>query len=68
MLYHRDIEMLDNRLLKQFREKYKGALLADLLGEYGEGKNVKEVDPFWRDEVQIVTKIEESLKVFLSES
>lgn len=67
MMYHRDIEMLDNPLLKQFREKYKGALLADLLGEYAEGKKVKKVDPFWRDEVQIVTKIEESLKVFLSE-
>lgn len=67
MMYHRDIEMLDNPLLRQFRKKYKGALLADLLDEYAEGKNVKEVNPFWRDEVQIVTKIEESLKVFLSE-
>lgn len=67
MMYHRDIEMLDNPLLKQFREKYKGFFLADLLGEYATGKNVKEVDPFWRDEVQIVTKIEEALKVFLSE-
>ena len=67
MMYHRNIEMLDNPLLKQFREKYKGFFLADLLSEYAAGKNVKEVDPFWRDEAQIVTKIEEALKVFLSE-
>jgi len=67
MMYHRNIEMLDNPLLKQFRKKYEGALLADLLGEYAIGKNVTEVDPFWRDEAQIVRKIEESLKVFLSE-
>ena len=67
MMYHRNIEMLDNPLLKQFRDKYKGFFLADLLGEYAAGKNVKEVDPFWRDEVQIVSKIEEALKVFLSE-
>lgn len=67
MLYHRDIEIIDNALLKQFREKYDGVLLADLLGEYAAGKNVKEVDTFWRDEARIVTKIEESLKVFLSD-
>lgn len=67
MMYYRNIEMLDNPLLKQFRDKYKGFFLADLLGEYAAGKNVKEVDPFWRDEVQIVSKIEEALKVFLSE-
>ena len=59
--------MLDNPLLKAFREKYKGALLADLLGEYAEGKNVSEIDPFWRDQSQIISKIEENLKSFLSE-
>jgi len=66
MMHHRDIQMLDNPLIKVFREKHDGATLAHLLGEYAEGKEVKDVDPFWRDEKQIVTKIEDSLKVFLS--
>ena len=66
MMHHRDIQMLDNPLIKVFREKHDGATLADLLGEYAEGKEVKDVDPFWKDETQIVTKIEDSLKVFLS--
>ncbi len=66
MMHHRDIQMLDNPLIKGFREKHDGATLADLLGEYAEGKEVKDVDPFWKDEKQIITKIEERLKVFLS--
>ena len=66
MMHHRDIQMLDNPLIKTFREKNDGATLGSLLGEYAEGKEVKEVDPFWRDEKQIITKIEERLKHFLS--
>ncbi|WP_415405773.1 FUSC family protein [Sulfurovum sp. CS9] len=66
MMHHRDIQMLDNPLIKVFREKHDGATLADLLGEYAEGKEVKDIDPFWKDKKQIVTKIEDSLKVFLS--
>jgi hypothetical protein len=66
MMHHRDIQMLDNPLIKVFREKHDGATLADLLGEYSEGKEVKDIDPFWKDEKQILTKIEDSLKVFLS--
>lgn len=67
MMYYRNNEMLHNPLLKVFRKKYKGALLADLLGEYAQGKNIYDVDPFWRDETQIISKIEENLKSFLSE-
>ena len=67
MMYHRDIQMLNNPLIKKFREQNKGARLADLLGEYAEGKEVKDIDPFWRDEQKVVTKIEDSLKSFLSD-
>jgi len=63
MMYHRDIQMLDNPLLKAFKKQQEGDSLADLLGEYAAGK---EVDAFWRDEKQIVTKIEDSLKTFIS--
>ncbi len=66
MMYHRDIQMLDNPLLKAFKKQQDGASLADLLGEYAAGKDVKEVDTFWRDEKQIVTKIEDLLKDFIS--
>lgn len=64
MMYHRDIEMINNPLIKVFRENSDGATLADLVGAYAEGKDV---DPFWRDEKQIVSKIEERLKKFLHE-
>jgi len=65
MMYHKDMKMIHNPLIKTFREQNAGASLADLLGEYAEGKDVKDVDPFWKDEEQIVAKIEERLKSFL---
>jgi len=65
MMHHRDMKMINNPLIKSFREQNDGATLSDLLAEYAEGKDVKDVDPFWRDEEQIVTKIEERLKSFL---
>lgn len=67
MMHHRDIQMLNNPLIKVFRKKYDGATLSDLLGEYAAGKEVKDVDPFWRDEKQIVAKIEDRLKEFLTD-
>ena len=65
MMYHRDIQMKDNALIKAFREKYKGMNLTDLLGEYASGKDVKDVADIWRDEKQVVLMIEERLKDFL---
>ncbi len=66
MTYYGDQKMLDNPLLEIFRQKYKGAVLIDLLDEYASGKVVNEVDPFWRDEKKIVEKVEEDLDRFLS--
>jgi len=67
IMYRRDIEVLNNPLFNEFRKKYSGPLLSDLLLEYAEGKSVNEVDPLWRDEVQIITKIEENLTQFLTD-
>ena len=65
MMYRRDIQMKNNSLIQAFREKYKGENLADLLGEYASGKEVKNVADIWRDEKQLVSMIEEHLKDFL---
>jgi len=67
MMYHKDAKMASNPLVKAFREANSKNTLADLLGEYAAGKEVKEVAAIWRDEKKIVTKIEEGLKTFLSD-
>jgi uncharacterized membrane protein YgaE (UPF0421/DUF939 family) len=67
MKYKKDDKLRDNPLIKAFQKKYSESSLADLLGEYAAGKEVKEIDSFWKDEVQIVAKIEEGLKHFLSD-
>ena len=66
MMYRRDIQIKDNPLVKAFREKYKGENLADLLGEYASGKEVKNVAEVWKDEKKLVTLIEDRLEDFLS--
>ena len=67
MMHRRDIEMIDNPMIKVFRNKNDGHPLLDLLGAYAEGKEVKDIDPVWRDKEQIVSKIEKNLKNFLLE-
>ena len=66
MMYHRDIQMLDNPLLKAFKKQLDGDSMVNLLGEYATGKDAKELDAFWRDEKQIIAKTEERLKNFIS--
>ena len=67
MMYRRDIKMFDNPLIKEFLEDQKEMTLADLLSQYAEGKNVSEVDAAWKDKKQVIGKIENNLKKFLSE-
>jgi uncharacterized membrane protein YgaE (UPF0421/DUF939 family) len=67
MMYRRDIQIFDNPLIKDFLKEHKGETLADLLAQYAEGKEVYEVDAIWRDKKQIVGKIENNLKKFLSD-
>ncbi|RLA58633.1 MAG: hypothetical protein DRQ78_11680 [Epsilonproteobacteria bacterium] len=64
MLHDRNLKMLDNPLIKTFKKEYKGRILADIIGEYAQGKEVKEVDDFWKDEKKISSNIEERLKDF----
>ena len=66
MMHHRDIEMIDNPLIKSFKDNKNGDPLSDLLAQYATGKEVKDVDPFWRDKNEIVTQIEARLNTFLS--
>lgn len=67
MKYKKDDEVRYNPLIKAFREKYRDATLSELLGEYAAGKEVKDIDPFWKDEAQIIRMIEDVLKHFLSD-
>jgi hypothetical protein len=68
MMYHREIEMIHNPLVREFKEKLLAeSTLADLVGAYAQGKDVEEVDPLWRDEEKIIIKIEEKLTQFLQE-
>ncbi len=66
ILYYGDQKTFDNPLLVTFSQNYKGAALIDLLGEYASGKEVAEVDAFWRNEKKIIEKAEEDLDRFLS--
>ena len=65
MMYRREVESIENPLIQAFREKHKTLSLATLLESYAKGQNVSDVDAVWRDEKQIIGKIEESLKAFL---
>ncbi len=64
MLYHRDLVMENNSLIKAFREEYKGVSLADLLGEYASGKDVEKVAEIWKDEKVLEKMLEDHLGDF----
>ena len=65
LLYHRDLVMKGNPLIKQLIETYNLPSLTELLNEYALGKEVKDIDPFWKDEKKTVEKVEESLAQLL---
>ena len=67
MKYKQDNEVRHNPLIKAFREKYKDATLSELLAEYAAGKDVKDIDPYWKDEEKIIRMIEKVLTDFLSD-
>ncbi len=56
----------DNPLIRAFQKKYSGSTLADLIGEYAAGKEVKDIAPVWKDKELIITQIEDGLKGFIS--
>lgn len=67
MMHHREIEMIENPLIRGFKETLPESALADLVGAYAQGKDVKDVDPSWRNEKKVIAKIEEQLSHFLHE-
>lgn len=67
LLYHRDLKMKNNPLLKYLSTEYNTMpSLYDLLEEYASGKEVKKINSIWNDEKIIVKKAEESLDLILS--
>ena len=56
----------DNPLIRAFQKKYSESTLADLIAEYAAGKEVKDIEPVWRDKELIITQIEDGLKGFIS--
>jgi len=67
LLYHRDLEMKNNPLIKIMRKKYTLPYFSDLLGEYAKGKNVEDIDAFWKDRKETIQIIEKSLSTTLNE-
>ena len=56
----------ENPLIRAFQKKYSESTLADLIGEYAAGKEVKDIEPVWKDKELIITQIEDGLKGFIS--
>jgi len=67
LLYHKDLMMKNNPLLKILRKSYTLPYFSDLLGEYAKGKEVQDVNAFWRDKQQTVHTVEESLSKVLTD-
>lgn len=67
LLYHQDLAIKGNPLIKQLMATYSLPSLSDLLNEYTLGKEVKDITSFWKDEKKTVEKVEESLAQFLSD-
>ncbi len=65
LLYHRDLMRKNNPLIQILIKNYTLPYLSDLLGEYAKGKELKDVDTFWKDKQQIVHVVEESLSKVL---
>ena len=65
LLYHQDLAMKGNPLIKQLMATYSLPSLSDLLNEYALGKEVKDIAPFWKDKQKTIEKVEESLAQLL---
>ena len=65
MMYRREVQSIDNPLIQALRKKHKTLSLATLLEAYEKGQNVSDMDSVWREEKQIIGKIEENLKALL---
>ena len=68
MMYIKDIQMLDNSLVKDFLKIEHKLSLTNLLTQYTKGKNVNEIDNIWKNKKQIIDNIETLLREFLSKT
>ena len=67
ILYKKDMQMIDNPLMKEYFKTKNNISLSNLLSQYANGKNSSEIDAIWKDKKYIVNNIENTLKKFLSE-
>lgn len=67
LLYHRDLMMQNNPLVKNLIENYTLPKFSDLLDEYSKGKEVKDIEAFWKDKDQIIEVVEKTLAKVLGE-
>ncbi len=65
MMYYRDIQIADNRLIKAFAEERKEISLLAHLGKYASGAEVTQIAAIWRDEKQLIEVAEGRLEKFL---
>ncbi len=70
ILYHEELRMRDNPLLKRYKVKYNGEILIDLLGDYASGKSASDGDSLReeqnKEQKMVIEKIDESLKEIIS--
>ena len=68
MMYRKEIQSMDNPLIQTLREKNTEFNLPDLLEAYAKDQDVNKVDTVWKDEKEIIGKIETMLKSLLSKA
>ena len=66
MMYRKEIQSMDNPLIQLLREKHSEFNLPTLLEAFANGQDINTVNAIWKDEKQIIGKIESTLKSLLS--
>ena len=66
MMYQQEIASVENRLLQRFKDEGNDFELENLLAQYAQNKEAKEIDQKWRDIQKIIDTIEQHLTDFFS--
>jgi len=61
LLYHRELQMKGNPLLKILSKGYTPPYFSDLLALYAKETKVEHIDSFWKDSYTIETNVEQKL-------
>ena len=67
MMYRKEIQSMDNKLIQLLRERHTEFNLPTLLETFAKGQNINAVDAIWKNEKHIIEKIEATLKNLLSQ-